>query len=161
MSLSFPPRIGSVLVCDFGGFVEPEMVKRREVVVVGRSRPDQRLVTVVPLSTTAPRREEAYHHRLARNPRPNDDPEKTVWAKCDMIYTLSTRRMDLHYTRTRRGGRQHALVKVCDEDLEQVRRCVAASLGLSYTLSIPSRNLSLDPPPPSGESVEPAGVAGR
>lgn len=161
MSLSYPPRVGSVVICDFRGFTEPEMIKRREVVVVGQCRHNKRLATIVPLSSTAPRFEESYHHRLSTNPRPFDDPEKVIWAKCDLIYTLSTERMDLHYSRSRKGGRQYVPVKLSSADLESVRQCVAAALGLSYTSAIPSRNLSLDPLPILDGGVEPAGAAGR
>ena len=54
MPLRFHPRVGSILICDYStGFVAPEMVKRRRVVVISRLRQRADLYTVVPLSTTA------------------------------------------------------------------------------------------------------------
>ena len=51
--ITFHPKPGHVLICDFNtGFRPPEMVKKRPVVVISESR--QQLVTVVPLSTTEP-----------------------------------------------------------------------------------------------------------
>jgi uncharacterized protein YifN (PemK superfamily) len=61
--------------------IAPEMVKRREVVVIARHKRNSQLVTVVPLSATEPERPEAYHHQLAKDPRPDGDPTKTIWAK--------------------------------------------------------------------------------
>ena len=54
MALAFQPRPGTVVMCDFAGYVLPEMVKVRPVVVIARNRKNRQLVTVVPLSTTAP-----------------------------------------------------------------------------------------------------------
>ncbi len=53
-TLSTHPQVGSTLICNYGtGFVAPEMVKRRPVVVISRLRRRADLCTVVPLSTTA------------------------------------------------------------------------------------------------------------
>jgi uncharacterized protein YifN (PemK superfamily) len=57
-------------MCDFKGYVVPEMVKIRPVVVVARNRKNRKLVTVVPLSTTAPDALEDHHHELGANPLP-------------------------------------------------------------------------------------------
>jgi uncharacterized protein YifN (PemK superfamily) len=56
MPLTYHPETGTILICDYnlgGGFIEPEMVKRRPVVVISpRFRHRDWLCTVVPLSTT-------------------------------------------------------------------------------------------------------------
>lgn len=38
MPLKFQPRERSVIMCDFRGYEEPEMVKKRPVVVIARNR---------------------------------------------------------------------------------------------------------------------------
>lgn len=61
MALRFQPLVGQILICDFPQeFSAPEMVKRRPVVAV--SKPDRsrsELVTIVPLSTTKPKKNKA------------------------------------------------------------------------------------------------------
>jgi uncharacterized protein YifN (PemK superfamily) len=47
MPLLYQPRPGQVVMCDFKGYVVPEMVKVRPVVVVARNRKNRWLVTVV------------------------------------------------------------------------------------------------------------------
>lgn len=116
--------------CDFAGMVVPEMVKKRDVVVIARNRHNSQLVTIVPLSTTAPARLEDYHHPLERNPRPDGDPEKAVWAKCDMLYTVSLTRLAFYHTRTRRGGRQTVTPMLSKADQIGVIRSVCAALRI-------------------------------
>ena len=80
MALTFQPRPGFVVMCDFRGYELPEMVKIRLVVVLARNRKARQLVTVVPLSTTRPETLERHHHELARNPLPGNE-HLTCWAK--------------------------------------------------------------------------------
>ena len=141
MPLPFQPRQGAVVLCDFRGMIEPEMVKRREVVVIARHKHNGQLVTVVPLSATEPERPETYHYRLSKDPRPDGDPTKTIWAKCDMVYTLCLERLDMHYTRTRRGARQSVRVQLPPEDIAAIRLCVAAALQLTDNRGVPARGL--------------------
>lgn len=139
MPLTYQPRVGAVVLCDFHGMIEPEMIKRREVVVIAIHKRNSKLVTVVPLSATEPERPEAYHHKLTKDPRPNGDPTKTIWAKCDMVYTLCLDRMDMHYTSSRRGGRQSVRVQLPPDDLAAIRRCVAVALNLADNEGVPAR----------------------
>ena len=91
--VDFRPKRGHVLMCDFTFLEVPEMVKQRPVVIVSpRLDRDPRLVTVVPVST----RESVlpYHPRLAAESLPPPFCRKPAWAKCDMIYTVSTTRLD-------------------------------------------------------------------
>ena len=88
MAMLYQPRPGNVVMCDYRGFVVPEMVKVRPVVVIARNRRNRRLVTVVPLSTTEPNSLEDHHHALANNPLPGREAI-SCWAKCDMLTTVS------------------------------------------------------------------------
>ncbi|MDY6930077.1 MAG: type II toxin-antitoxin system PemK/MazF family toxin [Pseudomonadota bacterium] len=69
MPLQIHPEQGTIVICDFKGFVPPEMVKRRPAVVISpRLRRRQRLCTIIPLSTTPPNPIEAYHRKLHVGP---------------------------------------------------------------------------------------------
>jgi len=118
-------------MCDFRGFEQPEMVKRRPVVVLASHKTNSKLVAVVPLSTTGPTTLEVHHHRLLRNPLPVDANEP-VWAKCDMVAVVSTERLDLIRTNRRRpdGKREYLTSKVGQEQFDSIRRGVAHALGL-------------------------------
>jgi len=126
VAIAFHPKAGTVLVCDFRGYIEPEIIKTRPVVVVSPNhmrRPG--LVTVIPLSTTAPIRIEPYHYLLQGNPVPGSDAQ-AVWAKCDLVATVSVVRLD-------RKKIARGCYSVGYVSMEQVRamRCRAAiSLGL-------------------------------
>ncbi|MCO8590373.1 type II toxin-antitoxin system PemK/MazF family toxin [Burkholderia multivorans] len=130
MGLTYQPRLWTVVQCDFAGMVVPEMVKKRDVVVIARNKHNSQLVTVVPLSTTEPDRVEDYHHVLERNPRPDGDRHTKVWAKCDMLYTVSLARLELYYTRTRRGGRQYVSPTLSVADQAEAMRAVCAALSI-------------------------------
>ncbi len=97
MALTFHPRQGAILMCDYSGFKVPEMVKTRPVAVISpRLRRRENLCTVVPLSTTAPDDPQQYHCelRLARPlPAPWDAP--TQWVKSDMLATVGFHRLNL------------------------------------------------------------------
>lgn len=54
MALKYQPKEKSVVMCDFSGFLAPEMVKVRPVIVVAKHKKNAQLVTVVPLSSTQP-----------------------------------------------------------------------------------------------------------
>jgi mRNA-degrading endonuclease toxin of MazEF toxin-antitoxin module len=83
MAITFVPDAGDVLMCDFIGFIAPEMTKVRRVIVLSpRSRdviPGTYLV--VPVSKTPPSRPEPHHHEFP--PRGYDffDHGQSVWAK--------------------------------------------------------------------------------
>ena len=126
MSITFHPKAGAVLVCDFRGYIEPEIIKTRPVVVISPNhmrRPG--LVAVIPLSTTAPLHMEAYHYLLHGNPVPGSDA-KVVWAKCDLVATVSIERLD----RKKVGRGRYAVGHVSMEQVRAMRRCAAISLGL-------------------------------
>jgi uncharacterized protein YifN (PemK superfamily) len=122
-------------MCDFHGLNVPEMVKKREVVIVSRNK-NPRLVTVVPLSTTAPQRLEPFHFELSKNPRPNS-PSVRVWAKADMLYTLSIDRMEMHEVRSRRNT-QKLKIQVSEQDFEGIRKAVVYALNLRHNSIVSS-----------------------
>ena len=127
--ISHQPPVGSILLCDFAGMTPPEMVKRRDVVVIARNR-NKQLVTVVPLSTTRPERLQPYHHPLSFDPRPDGDTMRQVWVKSDMLYTVSLARLD-RYRRRAGGGWQFINVTGPAAEFETIRKCVAIALQLA------------------------------
>lgn len=126
MALTFQPKPGTVVMCDFTGYVVPEMVKVRPVVVIARNRKNSKLVTVVPLSTTAPSTLEAYHHQLSANPLPGN-AAAACWAKCDMIATVSLARLD----RVKIAKRQFAAPVLPAADYAAIQAAVVIALGLN------------------------------
>jgi uncharacterized protein YifN (PemK superfamily) len=117
-----------VLICDYStGFIAPEMVKHRPIVVVsGRERHGRKLCTIVPLSTTDPYPVEAWHRNIpVAIPGWNS---QTCWAKCDMLATVSFDRLDKPHTKTR-SGRNYHTVRLAPADLAAVRDAVLAYLN--------------------------------
>ena len=131
LALSFQPNPRTVVYCDFAGYVKPEIVKRRPVVVLSAHKRNSRLVAVVPLSTTRPNPVETYHCRLRRNPLPNGDVTE-VWAKCDMVAVVSLQRLDLIPTGRRYpdGRREYIAPKVDVDQFDAIRTGVISGLGL-------------------------------
>jgi uncharacterized protein YifN (PemK superfamily) len=128
---TFYPKPGQVLICDFErGFIPPEMVKRRPVVVISRAETHgRRLCTVVPFSTTAPEPTAPWHVLIANNPLPDTLAYTAIWAKCDMLYTVSFDRLDKPHRKTR-SGREYLSVRLAPDDLAEVLAGVRAYLGM-------------------------------
>ena len=111
------------------------MVKRRPVVIISprlRRRPD--LVTVIPLSTTVPVPVEAHHCEIVLAvPLPAPFQAAQMWAKCDMVCTVSLARLD----RFKDGRAPHSPTrrfrtgKVSTEQLATIRRAVLNALGMA------------------------------
>jgi uncharacterized protein YifN (PemK superfamily) len=131
LALSFQPKPRTVVYCDFAGYIKPEIVKRRPVVVLSAHKRNSRLVAVVPLSTTRPNPVERHHCRLRRNPLPNDK-DAEVWAKCDMVAVVSLQRLDLIPTGRRYpdGRREYVAPKVDIDQFDAIRAGVISGLGL-------------------------------
>ncbi|MFZ6638534.1 type II toxin-antitoxin system PemK/MazF family toxin [Undibacterium sp. TC4M20W] len=128
MALQFQPKVGDVLMCDFDGFVEPEMVKKRPVVIIARNKFNSKLVTIVPLSTTEPETLESHHYPLPINPVPAQRSRK-CWAKCDMISTISIDRLD-----RLKDGYTRVIPKLNQKDIQEIRLCVMHALQLQNTV---------------------------
>lgn len=130
--IRFQPAPGTILNCDFAGFVLPEMVKQRQVVVLWKHKSNAKLVYIVPLSTTPPH-DEALAVRLPRLPIPRhgQDPDTKIWVKCDMVYTLSTDRLSMPVNRaSRRAAAAPININVSTPELVAIRACVAKALRL-------------------------------
>jgi mRNA interferase MazF len=131
--LPFHPSIGAVLKCDYSNLVAPEMSKIRDIVVVSPkflNRPN--LCTVVPLSTTSPIKIEPYHVQLDRDPNPRGIEEEIVWAKCDMVMTVSFARLSAPWVEKIDGKRNYLSLSVSQKELGDIRRGVLYALGLSH-----------------------------
>ena len=134
MAIHFHPEQGTIVICDFSGFVQPEMVKRRPAVVVSpRLRRRDRLCTIVPLSTTAPNPVAPYHFKLHVDPvLPKPYDASFHWVKADMLYTVSFDRLHLPFDRKDASGERKYDVRVIDEsDLLKIQECMLHALGLT------------------------------
>jgi uncharacterized protein YifN (PemK superfamily) len=134
MPLPFQPKPRTVLYCDFAGYIAPEIVKRRPVIVLNAHKRNSKLVTVVPLSTTQPEPIESYHHQLHQNPVPGEAATR-VWAKCDLVAVVSTERLEMiRAGRAPNGKREYVIPKIGMEQFDTIRRGVATALGLGNLL---------------------------
>ena len=141
MPLMYYPSAGEILLCDYTtGFIEPEMVKLRPVLVVSpRLRRRAELVAVIPLSTTAPNNVEPHHCELTlAQPLPPPFDTQTMWAKCDMLATIALARLDRFKAGRREGKRIYLSGHVDRHQLAAVRRAILCGLGMSeLTIHIP------------------------
>jgi mRNA interferase MazF len=137
VAITFHPRIGQILMCDFTtGFVEPEMVKRRPVLVISSALSGRdSLATIIALSTTPPPIVMPYHLQLpkASLPQIGKFQEKVTWLKGDMIYTVGFHRLDLIQLGTRNpitNKRMYYNNRLSREQMKQVYQCVLHGLNL-------------------------------
>jgi uncharacterized protein YifN (PemK superfamily) len=128
MPITFHPKAGMVLVCDFRGAVDPEIGKVRPVVVISPNHPRRPgLVTVVPLSATRPNPIRAFHQQLSQSLLPGRASE--VWAKCDLVTSVAVARLD----RVRVGRGEYSVGRVSDEELRRIRLAAALSFGVDVS----------------------------
>jgi uncharacterized protein YifN (PemK superfamily) len=139
MSLHSPPDRGFIIIVNFelGGTLGAEMTgTMRPCVVVQNNRLHRGpLVTVVPISTTAPEPAMPWHHELDHMsfrawPISWGGQGLPRWAKCDYITTVSLERCEHPYSKTRDGGRRYTRVRITRTDLEAVEGCVQWALGI-------------------------------
>lgn len=130
MALPYYPHQGEILICSFDDSAPgAEMIKRRPVIVVSRHETHSRkLCTVVPISTTAPHPARQWHHSLAHYSIRGWQASAPMWAKCDMLATVSFERLDKPYVRTRHG-RNYITHKLDPEDLAAVLLGIRVYLG--------------------------------
>ena len=134
MTISFHPAQGTILIYDFRGFLEPEIVKRRPVIAVSPKFKDRHgLCTIVPLSTSPPRPIRNYHYRLRTDPpMPAPYSSEWQWVKADMLYTVSFERLHLPFDSKDAGGKRiYDMRTISPEDLEKIQQCIRYGLGLS------------------------------
>ena len=133
MPLSYYPSVGEIVLCDYKGFVEPEMIKTRPVIVVSpRLRRRGNLIGVVPLSTTVPTPAEAYHCLIELdNPLPPPFHNPGMWAKCDMYSVVSMQRLDrFKEAKQRHGGvRQWRVGKANAAQIIALKKAVLCGIG--------------------------------
>jgi len=135
MAIDFYPQRWDVLMCDFNtGFVFPEMVKERLVVVVSEQLKDELpLCRVIPLSGTEPPKIKPYHHKMDMLSIPQPFQNNDRWAKCDMIYAVSLERLSrvkIGKNRTT-GKRIYATARAIPDDIQALRKCMLHALKLS------------------------------
>jgi uncharacterized protein YifN (PemK superfamily) len=128
MPLTYQPKEGLIVMCDFRGMEAPEMIKTRPVVVLRRSSQNSALVVVIPLSTTRPQPMLSHHVELT-SPIPGSP--KLCWAKCDMVYTLTIARLDRVKVKNRQTGRrEHVAIPLSAELFAAIQNGVRSALGL-------------------------------
>src|SRR3990167_7961414 len=126
MPLLYQPKEGSVLICDFRGYEVPEMIKVRPVVVIRKHKTNSLLVTVVPLSTTAPDRILDHHLELQSHLQ---GASPVCWAKCDMVATVSPSRLDRIKSRDRHGKRVYVISHLETDEFYAIKVAVRSALG--------------------------------
>lgn len=134
MSLPYHPEQGTIIICDFKGFIDPEMNKRRPAIVVSpRLRQRGRLCAIVPLSTTPPSQIMPYHFKLHVDPvLPEPYNANFHWVKADMIYTVSFDRLSRLFSGKDATGKRIYDDRVIDKaDLLKVQECILHGLGLT------------------------------
>lgn len=138
MPITFHPHSGQILLCDFTGFKEPEMVKPKRPVVVltGPIKGRSRLVTIVPLSTTEPEIIQPYHYKIPKRSMPmlGQYQENDSWVKGDMIYTVGFYRLSaiMLGKRAVTGKRLYFMSKLGREQMMQIYQCVLHGLNLGH-----------------------------
>lgn len=125
--LTYQPKPNTIIMCNFEGFISPEMVKNRPVIVLTKSKDNPKLVTIVPISTTEPHEITDLHVEIVG---PIDG--KKAWVKCDMVTTVCLERLD-RLKVMGAGGRYTWGTKSLDVDtFQQVKKSVANYLGLIH-----------------------------
>jgi uncharacterized protein YifN (PemK superfamily) len=124
--LTIIPDPGTVLICDYDtGFIPPEMVKKRRVIIVSPKAMNNRgLCLVVPVSTTPPDAELPVHVRFEASQYPFFARDIPCWAKCDMLAAVAYRRLD----RVRIGHRFMA-PRIKKADFERIREALSHVIG--------------------------------
>ena len=128
MAIKYSPDVGAILLCDFQGTIEPEMNKKRPVVVLSSVSP--RLCLVAPLSTTDPEIQEPWHC-LINTPKTLPPPydSKAHWLKGDMVCCVSFSRLSMPIKgKDKQGNRLYVKVRLSHEEMNVVRKCVISAI---------------------------------
>ena len=138
--MEFVPERGRVIWVDFalkGTPVGQEMTKRRPCVVVQNNAMRRgELVTVVPISTVPPEKEEPFVHKMHHLsfvawPQGSGRQGLGRWAKCDYVATVSLDRCTLPSVKKRFQKRKTFRVIVGTEDMGAIERGILWALGIS------------------------------
>ncbi len=132
--LKYAPEIGTIVICDFRGMEVPEMTKRRPCVVLGpRFRSRQQLCTLVPFSTSKPKKIESYHFKLSfEDPLPEPYSSPVQWVKCDMVYTLAINRMRLPLISSAGSKREYDIRVISKSNMDAIKLCVLHGIGINH-----------------------------
>ena len=108
-------RLGSVVLVDFGHTPGHEDCRRRPCVVHQFVSPVMSTLTVIPLTSTSPKRDYAFMPFLPEGTAglPNDS-----WAKCDQVRAVSVGRLLRH------------LGDLTEDELQPVSAALMFHLGL-------------------------------
>jgi uncharacterized protein YifN (PemK superfamily) len=167
MTINFKPRVGQILVCDYGlypappdpqtahGRLPPEMIKKRLVVVLNAKH--QHACVVVPLSTTQDVASvtRGFHVPIPAGTLPAinywDDCDR--WAKCDIIQMVSNLRLDR--VMEQRG---HAAACLPAATVTEIQRGVIKVIGGAGTFLSPPQPAHAHPgaPPVASSAPDPA-----
>jgi uncharacterized protein YifN (PemK superfamily) len=127
VTLKFHPRAGQLFIADFSDLNAPEITKVRPAIIISPRLPYRsELVAVVPVSTTAPAHSLPFVWKLSKNYTPWGDSAVACWAKCDLVMTVSLRRLSAFKV----DRRKYVYPTLTPEDLAGVRKGVLAGLGL-------------------------------
>lgn len=131
MAITFAPKRGHILMCDFDmAFVDPEMRKIRQALVVSIKDNNQLhalkpgTCTVVPFSTVQPTTmsPDDIFFRAGTYWSLSED----CWARCKMISTVSHHRLRL----VLKNSRPHSTESLSSAHLDEVERGIMYALGL-------------------------------
>lgn len=136
MAIQFALPVGTLVLCDYsrGGFQPPEMVKRRPAIIVSPRLPHRDgLCTIVPISGSFDGRALPYVVELnLAVALPDPFQHQKVWAKCDMLATVSFARLDMFRTeRDHTGKRRYLKPRLTAEQLTAIRHGILNALGMS------------------------------
>jgi len=135
MAIREHPPQGSVITVNYDkGFKNPEMDKLRLAVVLSPNiKARVKLVTVVPLSLTAPQKVLPFHKQIdIPFDLPREWGKANRWIKGDMVNAVGFHRVDfLRLGKTHLGKRIYQFNVLPEEMLRDVRRCVLHGMGLS------------------------------
>ena len=132
MTLKYPPYAGQILLCEFHGFVKPEMQKTRPVIVLTPRPISQKTRTaiIVPLSTTAPLTIESYHVPIVLPGQLPSHWAQECWAKCDMLYSVSFSRLGFMKMGKDKLGKRIYYQNIIDHSqLTQIRTATLVAIG--------------------------------
>lgn len=138
MAITFHPRPGQLLLCDFSqGFKEPEMVKSKRPVIILKIGSNTNLVTIVPLSTKKPEKVMPYHYQLPKScmPQLGMYQSSDSWVKGDLIYTVGFHRLDLIRLNKRdpnSGKRVYFNSRLSRARMAEIYACVLHGLNLGH-----------------------------
>lgn len=149
MGINFSPKVGQILSCNYGKYPEdgqgntvpdvvdahmpPEMVKFRLVVVLN-AKLNGNACIVVPISTTKDSVKlcNGIHVQLAKGviKEAKHFPQKTSWVKCDMVQTVSNRRLN----RPMNPGRGWLIQVLPREIVSEIQKAVIKAINASPLL---------------------------